>query len=270
MPASSVTINGTFTINNYMLTFVISGETVSSGSVEYNSVITYPQHQEIEGYDFAWDSNITKMPAHDTTITGSYTVQSYTLTFTYDNVFVSSGIVEYGTTIVYPTAPEREGYIFSWDDEPVTMPAHNLTINGTYTEIKNKVYYGCLLNTDIENLLDYSTLDSIEVETGNTYDLPMFTPEPSPEPDDDAPDEEWDEWEEANKYGYIITIPSTITTYALQDRTGTEISSNTNPRKYNVAETGVIIDGTDSYILKYETDFTSNNGTTNVSKKLII
>jgi hypothetical protein len=113
-------------------------------------------------------------------------------------------------------------------------------------------------------------LDSIDVETGNTYDLPMYTPQPSPEPADDAPDSEWDAWEEENQYGYIITIPSTIATYTLQDRTGTEISSNTNHRKYIVAETGVNIDGTDSYILKYETDFTSNNGTTNVSKKLII
>ena len=270
MPAQDMTVNGTFTINQYVLTFTIEGNFVSSGSVDYNSVITYPSHAEREGYDFAWDSNITNMPAHDVTIDGEYTVQSFILTFIVDNVFVSSGSVEYGSTIVYPTVAEREGYVFSWDSEPTTMPAQDLTISGTYTEIKNKVYYGCMLNTDIDNLSDYSTLANIEVETGDTYDLHMVTPQTSELPDDDAPDAEWDQWEEDNKYGYIITIPSTITTYVLQDRTGTEVSSNTNPRHYVVVATGVMIDGTDSYVLKYKTNFADEDGGTDVSKKLII
>ena len=270
MPAQDMTVNGTFTINQYVLTFTIEGNFVSSGSVDYNSVITYPSHAEREGYDFAWDSNITNMPAHDVTIDGEYTVQSFILTFIVDNVFVSSGSVEYGSTIVYPTVAEREGYVFSWDSEPTTMPAQDLTISGTSTEIKNKVYYGCMLNTDIDKLSDYSTLANIEVETGDTYDLHMVTPQTSELPDDDAPDAEWDQWEEDNKYGYIITIPSTITTYVLQDRTGTEVSSNTNPRHYVVVATGVMIDGTDSYVLKYKTDFADEGGGTDVSKKLII
>ena len=127
-----------------------------------------------------------------------------------------------------------------------------------------------MLNTDIDKLSDYSTLANIEVETGDTYDLHMVTPQTSELPDDDAPDAEWDQWEEDNKYGYIITIPSTITTYVLQDRTGTEVSSNTNPRHYVVVATGVMIDGTDSYVLKYKTDFADEGGGTDVSKKLII
>lgn len=78
------------------------------------------------------------MPAHDVTVTGSFAVNQYTITYIIEGEVYFTETVDYGSTIVPPTAPEREGYVFAWDEYPETMPAHDLTITGTYT--KNEYY----------------------------------------------------------------------------------------------------------------------------------
>jgi hypothetical protein len=72
------------------------------------------------------------MPAHDVTVTGSFTVNQYTITYIIDNEVYTTQTVDYGSTIVPPTIPEREGYDFAWGDYPETMPAYDITIYGTY------------------------------------------------------------------------------------------------------------------------------------------
>lgn len=133
MPNYDLTINGSFTINQYILTFIVDGTLVSSGRVDYNSVITYPSHTEREGYSFSWDSSITNMPARNVTINGVYTVNQYTLTLTVDRNPYTSITQDYGTAISVVEPPSEEGYTFVWDTPlPETMPAQNLTINGTH------------------------------------------------------------------------------------------------------------------------------------------
>ena len=41
--------------------------------------------------------------------------------------------MEYGSRITPPNPDDHEGYDFAWDDYLDTMPAHDITINGTYT-----------------------------------------------------------------------------------------------------------------------------------------
>lgn len=133
MPNYDLTINGTFTVNQYILTFIVDGTLVSSGRVDYNSVITYPSHTEREGYSFSWNSSITNMPARNVTINGVYTVNQYTLTLTVEGEPYTSFTQDYGTAISV-TDPTKDGYGFSWDTPiPATMPAENITINGTFT-----------------------------------------------------------------------------------------------------------------------------------------
>ena len=133
MPNYDLTINGSFTVNQYILTFIVDGTLVSSGRVDYNSVITYPSHTEREGYSFSWNSSITNMPARNVTINGVYTVNKYTLTLTVDGEPYTSITQDYGTAISVVEPPSEEGYTFVWDTPlPETMPAQNLTINGTH------------------------------------------------------------------------------------------------------------------------------------------
>ena len=48
----------------------------------------------------------------------------------------------YGTEIVAPEAPEKEGYTFDgWGEVAATVPASDVTYEGTYTVNIYKVYY---------------------------------------------------------------------------------------------------------------------------------
>ena len=73
------------------------------------------------------------MPAEDITITGSFTVNNYTVTFIIDGEVYDTATVEYGTEIELPAPPEKEGYIFSgWVGVPETKPAEDIVIEGSY------------------------------------------------------------------------------------------------------------------------------------------
>ena len=134
MPAHDVTVTGSFTINKYKLTYTVDGEEYKSFEIEYGASITPEPTPTKEGYTFSGWSDIPEtMPAHDVTVTGSFTVNQYTITYIIDNEVYTTQTVNYGSTIVPPTAPEREGYDFAWGDYPETMPAYDITIYGTYT-----------------------------------------------------------------------------------------------------------------------------------------
>ena len=135
MPAKDLTIEGTYTVNTYTLTFKIGDEIISTASLAYGSAITAPAAPAKEGYTFSgWGDIPATMPAKDLTFEGSYTVNSYTLTFKIGDEVISTASLAYGSAITAPTAPTKEGYTFSgWGDIPATMPAKDLTFEGSYT-----------------------------------------------------------------------------------------------------------------------------------------
>ena len=134
MPAEDITINGTFIINKYLVTFKIGDEVIASDSLEYGATIVAPESPEKEGYTFnGWGEVAETVPAGDLTYEGSYSVNSYLLTYTVDGEIVRADSVAYGTTITLPETPAKEGHTFSgWDGVPETMPAKDLTISGTF------------------------------------------------------------------------------------------------------------------------------------------
>lgn len=134
MPAHDVTVTGSFTINKYKLTYTVDGAEYKSYELEFGATITPEPAPTKEGYTFSgWSEIPETMPAHDVTVTGSFTVNQYTITYIIDNEVYTTQTVDYGSTIVPPTIPEREGYDFAWGDYPETMPAYDITIYGTYT-----------------------------------------------------------------------------------------------------------------------------------------
>ncbi|MBR3859135.1 MAG: InlB B-repeat-containing protein, partial [Bacteroidaceae bacterium] len=134
MPARDVTVNGSFTVNKYLVTFKIGDVVVSSKSLAYGTAIVAPDAPEKEGYTFdGWGEVAETVPAHDVTYEGSYSVNSYMLTFVVDGETVQSESVAYGTAITMPEAPVKEGHTFSgWSEMPETMPAKDVTISGTF------------------------------------------------------------------------------------------------------------------------------------------
>ena len=75
------------------------------------------------------------MPAHDVTVTGLFTINEYKLNYKLDGDMYKSYDIEYGAPITPETEPTREGYTFSgWCDIPETMPAHDVTVTGTFSQ----------------------------------------------------------------------------------------------------------------------------------------
>ena len=143
MPAHDIVVSGTYIINKYRVTFKVGDKVVSSKSMEYGASIVVPEAPEKEGHTFAgWGEVDETVPAHDVTYEGSYTVNNYTITFKIGEEVISSESMEYGSAIVVPEAPEREGYTFDgWGEVAAMVPAGDVTYEGTYTVNIYKVYY---------------------------------------------------------------------------------------------------------------------------------
>ena len=164
MPAKDVTVTGTFTVNKYKLTYSVDGEEYKSYDIEYGSTITSETEPTKEGYTFSgWNDIPETMPAKDVTVTGTFTVNKYKLTYSVDGEEYKSYDVEYGSTITSETEPTQEGYTFSgWSNLPETMPAKDVTVTGTFTINKYKVTY----------MIDGEVYQTVEVEYGSTITPP--------------------------------------------------------------------------------------------------
>ena len=174
MPANDVTITGTFSINKYNLIYKVDGEDYKTVPTEYNSAITPEAAPTKEGYTFSGWSNIpATMPANDVTVTGTFSINKYKLTYYLDGDIYQTSEVKYGTSLT-PIANPYVGlyYTFSgWSEVPATMPAHDVDITGTKVPKKYTLKYQLLDPFTIE----YSTYKTSEVAYGSS-----ITPEAAP------------------------------------------------------------------------------------------
>jgi uncharacterized repeat protein (TIGR02543 family) len=135
MPSENVTIEGTFTINSYKLTYIVDGSEFHTETIEYGTQLSALTEPTKEGYTFSgWSEIPATMPAKEVTVTGSFSINSYTLTYLVDGEEYHSEIVEYGKEVIALETPTKEGYTFSgWSEIPETMPSENVTVEGTFT-----------------------------------------------------------------------------------------------------------------------------------------
>lgn len=143
VPANDVTYEGHYSVNSYKLTYTVDGEIVLGESVAYGTALTLLAEPTKEGYTFSgWSEVPETMPAEDVVVSGTFTINEYLVTFTVDGVAIASDSLAYGTAIIIPTMPEREGYTFSgWSEVDATVPAHDVTYDASYTANIYKVYY---------------------------------------------------------------------------------------------------------------------------------
>ena len=134
MPAEDVKVTGSFTVNEYQLTYTVDGEVYYSDSIAYGTTLTAIEAPTREGYTFSgWSEIPETMPAEDVIVTGSFTVNEYQLTYTVDGEVYYSDSIAYGTTLTAIEAPTREGYTFSgWSEIPATMPAEDVVVPGSF------------------------------------------------------------------------------------------------------------------------------------------
>ena len=137
MPAADVEITGAYTPIVYTVTWKIDGEqgTYKQTQATFGEAIATPEAPiEKEGYTFEWRGIPETMPADENlVITGYYVANSYTVTWTVDGKEFTTTTVKYGDAIIAPDYTAEAGYDFAWDEIPATMPANDITINGTTT-----------------------------------------------------------------------------------------------------------------------------------------
>ena len=133
--ASEYTITVKEPVVSYKLTYMVDGKEYKSFDVEYGSAITPLKAPIKKGYTFSgWSEIPATMPAKDVTVTGTFSVNSYKLTYMVDDKEYKSYEVEYGSSITPEQEPTMEGYIFSgWSEIPETMPAEDVVVTGTFT-----------------------------------------------------------------------------------------------------------------------------------------
>ena len=167
MPAHDVTVTGSFTINKYKLIYQVDGVNYKTYELEYGATITPEPAPTKEGYTFSgWSEIPTTMPAQDVTITGTFNVNKYKLTYIVDDAEYKTYEIEYGATITPEPAPTKEGYTFSgWSEIPETMPAYDVTVTGTFSLITFQLTY----------IVDNEVYKVYELAPGTA-----ITPEPAP------------------------------------------------------------------------------------------
>ena len=189
MPAHDVTVTGSFTKGSYTLTYVVNGETYKTVSYDYGESITPESEPTKEGYTFSgWSEIPSTMPSEDVTVTGSFTVNYYKLTYMVDGEVYKSSEVEYGVGVVAESAPTKEGYTFSgWSEIPSSMPAHDVTVMGSFTKGSYKLTY--VVNGETYKTVSYDYGESITPESEPTkdgYTFSGWSGEPSTMPAEDV------------------------------------------------------------------------------------
>ena len=185
MPAEDMTVTAKWKVNQYTITFdTKGGSTIAPITQDYGSAVTAPANPTKAGYTFAaWDKQIpTAMPAENITITASWTVDQYTITFDTDGGSdVKAITADYGTTVTKPANPTKTGYTFDgWDKEiPAAMPAENITVKAKWKINQYTITFDTDGGTEIAPITqDYGTaVTAPENPTRTGYKFTAWTPE---------------------------------------------------------------------------------------------
>ena len=164
MPASDVTITGTYVPNKYTVKFVLGNEVLYEQLQDFGTAITIPNVTEPEGWLFSgWDPEVdATVPAHDVTYTATLTENSFRITYYLENELWIIQDLKFGEEIGLPEVPEKEGYTFAgWknaEDQsnvPETMPSHDITYYGDYNINQYTVKFVFAGKVISEQKLDY-------------------------------------------------------------------------------------------------------------------
>jgi len=164
MPAENVTIKAQWQINQYTITFdTDGGSAIAPITQDYGTAVNAPAAPTKDGYTFAgWDKEIpATMPAENVTIKALWTINQYTITFDTDGGSDIAPITQnYGTDVIAPANPTKEGYTFAgWDNDiPTTMPAENMTITAKWTTNEYSIIFDTAGGSNIDPIAqDYGT-----------------------------------------------------------------------------------------------------------------
>jgi hypothetical protein len=214
MPAEDLTVNAQWQVNSYYIDInqvtggvvmvILEGAAVATtigDSAEYNSWISLDVLTR-DGYSFGnyvvttadgsaieITNNGFHMPASDVTVSATFNVNEYTITYMDDNTMLDVDTFAFGAAITPIANPTKVGYTFNgWNPAlPTTMPDSNMTVyaqwqinnynitvnqetGGTITVMVEGATAGTTSNTSA----DYNSWVQLSVETEYGYDFAGF------------------------------------------------------------------------------------------------
>ena len=198
MPKNNVTVTGSWSINQYTITFKSDTNVVyTTVKQDYNTTFDMPKEEPVKtGYTFkGWSDTLTAIPAKDTTITAKWEINKYTITYKVGNtVYETIKDVEYNTSITAITMQDKEGYTFiGWSyngsaELPKTMPDADVEISGSYEINRHTITYkvdGAIFKT-IEDVAYDTQITAIDGPSKEGYDFSGWSNVPSKMPDADV------------------------------------------------------------------------------------
>lgn len=176
MPAADVTVEGSFTINTYAVTYQINGAAVYTEFYDYNSSVSMPKlysgNAAVE-----WDQTLSVMPAEDVTVSASVDLpvteektfedESTRVVPTDDYVFT---LLFADKAIVYAPDFTVDGHTWTAktlkiEDDSYDFSSRSIEVAGAYTSLASEVTYAVtILEVDETNetlMSKLSTMASI-------------------------------------------------------------------------------------------------------------
>ena len=174
MPANNVVVEGSFFVNSYTVTFMVDSEVYKTMIVEYGATITPITEPTKEGHTFiGWSGIPETMPANDVVVEGTFSINSYTVTFMVDGEVYDTMTIEYGATIEPIAEPTKEGHTFSgWSDIPATMPAEDIIVTAQFSV--NSYTISFMVDGEVYKSLTVKYGDSIPAVEVPTLDGYIF------------------------------------------------------------------------------------------------
>ena len=131
---------------DYNLIYMVDGEEYKRNWMEIGETIVPEPAPTKGGYTFSgWSEIPETMPNHDLTILGSFSPNTYKLTYIVDGEEYKVVEMKCDETITAEPEPIKKGMTFSgWSDIPEKMPANDVTVIGTFGWSKisnNKIIY---------------------------------------------------------------------------------------------------------------------------------
>ena len=148
----------------FYVNYIVDGETYATDSVKHGDTIILKENPTKDGFTFSgWSEAPETMPAHDITIEGVFNVNYHAVTYIVDGEVWATDSLAYGSEIVLRDEPTKEGYTFSgWSEAPETMPAKDISIEGTFYVNNYTVTY----------IIDGEVYEEATVEYGAVIELP--------------------------------------------------------------------------------------------------
>ena len=126
----------------YTVEFIVDEEVIDTQQVKHGKAAVPPSDPEKEGYVFTgWDKDY-KNVKENLKVNAIFEKEEYKVIFYDENDnILKEEIVKYKESANAPTAPEKEGYVFSRWDEDITSVTEDLEVYPKYEKIKYTVIF---------------------------------------------------------------------------------------------------------------------------------